>query len=1439
MSNPITYSEFFKHFVLRKKQDVVNPKVLGIGEVILPKGSLLHFVPKTVNEKGPGSSEAFISNFPKEVFIEFVRDGYKPVMGHGRVVAYDYPKAVKAYRASHYMYSWVREISTVYNKENVLVVKNYGMIPQGFVYRPSIFVNYEKYYNMMHLLIENINAEAEKGVRRQYMRIDLPLNLPSLVELEKDYGRFIDGFKDGYPVLMRNMLESTKAENCYWLLDLLGFLFGQYSFSLFGKLTDQAYKDLHILFTSQSKVIVVQLGLLKGWLDETNPKDEKTYPSARKEFESLKTLTRHNAVKRFYLALMNLSRGGVPENVLIKEETKNVIPIAGEKGTVDQVAAGTSREEEEETSNLPETRDHTGSGTVPRADRPAGSILDVFSRSEGPGEAHDEEQDTAGERGADSNLEEWTSPVDDKLLEVEKVQTEINTHKNVFKTPESGVKRALEERAKEGTLTVAEHDFFMRKATRYQHIEMENGQTFEEFIQIKPEEVKDLGGEIEGEFLPVLDESMLRSRAKSLKIEYPQKFLHRDIGRMVLGLQNAGFAMNDYRREKVVSVEGSYEVHSIQLHEVNGDQVTVHTRLPTVLKDGTYVIDGVKQHMQLQRREKPFRKISPREVVLSSYYDRKLMVSRSPKMVDNLSTFMVKQISLQSKRKGYTVTKGSTWDRSLKAPRIYSILARQYKYITVDGLVLDFRLKDLLELHPEFKAYTRPDRFLIGVKDGLPLIIDDYGNLYKGEEELGTVEDLLGIDVRKAPLEHVVINISGYSFPLGVVLCFYFGIDELLRVIKATTRSVPVGTRPKLTEDEYAIQFNDEYLIFNRREKLTTLIFGGMPKLNNISNFSRSDLNNNSIWSALMGDPRVRPSQFQEMKNLFDLFIDPITKDLLKEMKLSEDFHYLLIDAAKALETDYSRHEVEIEEQRIVGYERFAGHLYTEFVKSIRQYRNKGKGRKHKLDFNPDAVIIAIGTDRSTNLVEEVNPVHQVKDQEEVTFGGTGGRSEITMVKRARTQLESYKGVISEANKDSGKVGYVTYTTSDPGIADFRGNVDPKNKRTPTGDGSVTMNLMYGGTHDDVKRAVFTSTQASQAVMAKNYEIVTLRTGYENVLAHRTSDLYSKVAAEDGKVTKVENDRLLVEYKDGTTDSYPLGLVIGEASGEYHPHNRTTDLKVGDTFRKGDVIGWDENWFGRDPFCPGQVGVKMGKMCQIVMVEDQDVYEDSIAISKELAMEARTPFIKPSRFAEDVSNNLVMRVKVGDYVEQDTILCDIEEPHLVEGEELPELEADINKLGIKQIRSKHHGKIVHIDVRYNSPLDKMSDSFRSFIVQKDKETKRKGLVEGTGVENNAISTMFNLNRPMLGPGKAFITFYIESLDPSTNADKYVIGNQMKATVGRIMERPLKTASGIVIDVKSSFKGMFNRMVLSLRNKLVANEYGYQITRQAIKLYRGK
>lgn len=1441
---PILYNDFFRNMVLRKKQDLVNPVFHGISEISLPKNSLLQFVPKNPADYGPSNSEAFISNYPAEIYIDFVTDLLHPVMGNGRVATFDLKKAISSYRAGHYNYNWTRDITTVYAKDRALVVRNYGLVPHRFIYRASLYVNYEKYYNQMAMVIDGINAEAVRGDRHQFLRIELPLNLPSFTELFDDYSLLIKNFKDGLPVLSPQVIGATKAENTYWLLDLLGWLLGQTEFTLFGKISEKALGSLHFIFTYQSKALVLKASLVKEWLDEVGLKPGQEFKTPFLELQGLKSTKRMNVVKRFYLVFLSLTRDLVPEKEMAKEGLGNDgLKGAGDEtdstdSKVDSGTAGKTSGRKGQDNN--EDGKSTGQGKPTNTGNDSGNILDIFADSSKDSGGLPQAEGSEGTGSADEGAAEWSSEVSDELLEVQEGGGEINTSKVAFPSPESGVKLVLDERAREGRLTVTEQEFFMRKGTRFKHIEMPNGQTFEEFIQVNQEDLDALAKEskIEANFTTVLDESMLSSRATEVKNGYAAKFLQKDIASMALGFQNAGFAMNDYRVENHSSVEGSYDVHSIQYHHVNGDQVTIHPRFPVVKDDGSFIIDSVKQHFQLQRRERVFRKISGWEVALTSYYDRKLMITRSRKVVDDLEKFMVKQIALQSKVKKYTFSKGGKFDRSYKAPRIYSMLAKQYKSITVEDTVLDFNLPALLEANPEYKKYTKQDRFLIGVKGGEPLTIDDYGNLYQGDTNTGTVEALLGVDLTKAPLEHALINISGYQFPLGVVLCYYFGIDELLKVIKATTRSVGIDKRLKLEPDEFAIKFNDQYLVLSRREKLTTMIFGGMPKLTNISNFSKTDLNNNSIWTALMGDPRVRPAQFQEMKNLYTLFLDPISREELRKMKLPESFHYLLIEAAKALETDYTRHEVEIEEQRFVAYERFAGLFYREMCKANRQFQNKGTSRRHKLDFNPDAVIIAIGEDNSGQQVEEVNPVHQVKDQEEVTFGGTGGRNEITVVKRARTQLVSYQGKISEANKDSGKVGFVTYTSSDPAIIDYRGNIDLNKPRTPCGDGSVTMNLMYGGRHDDAKRAVFTSTQWSQAISASNYGIVSLRTGYENVIPHRTSELYSKVAKANGTVTEVKDDELVITYDDKSVDRYPLGLYIGEASGEYHRHTRVTDMKVGQSFKKGDVVGWNDNWFMRDIFCPGQVGLKGGFQVRVGLFEDQDTYEDSIAISSRIANETLIPYIKPTPFTMKIMDNLVMRAKVGDEIEQDSILCDIEEPHLVEGNHDASFVAEVNKLGIKQVKSTHHGKIVDIRVQYNGALENMSESVRQFVTKANKLTKRKNQIVGDPVETNAVSGIFNVNRPSIQPDTLLVIFFVESQDGRTRADKFVFGNQLKATAGRIMTKKMYTEDRQEIDAKTSFKAPFNRMVISFRNRLIVNEWSFQFTKRAIAVYRG-
>ncbi len=66
------------------------------------------------------------------------------------------------------------------------------------------------------------------------------------------------------------------------------------------------------------------------------------------------------------------------------------------------------------------------------------------------------------------------------------------------------------------------------------------------------------------------------------------------------------------------------------------------------------------------------------------------------------------------------------------------------------------------------------------------------------------------------------------------------------------------------------------------------------------------------------------------MDLIVDMFIDPITKEILTEMKEPTDFIGLLVRSAELLQTDWSPDETDMMHMRIKGYERMAGAVYTE-----------------------------------------------------------------------------------------------------------------------------------------------------------------------------------------------------------------------------------------------------------------------------------------------------------------------------------------------------------------------------------------------------------------------------------------------------------------------------------------------------------------------------
>lgn len=1075
-----TYLEFFKAYILRKKTDLVTPRFHPVSDIVLPRGSMIHYMPRHENDDGPSVSETFISNYPDEVYIDF-QFGFTPVLGKAHSITFNSTPVIKIYRNKHYNYKWLRDLSGIYRKEKKLIVLNHALAQRGNKYMPDRFINYYRAYNNLNMLVSRIN---ENGInhpeRQQFIRLDLPLNMPGYRDLLKDIHNLIKSFHDGKPVANTNFLTSTKAENCYWLMDLLLFFTGDYEHSLFGKLDKAVWNNLHFIFMSNSKLFIINIGLLMSWLE----------PLMQKEGDAIIT-----ASKRIYLSLINLSNNSSFKDTLDAKESDNRGVDSRE-----EEAEGNGNQSEE---NVSSGQNQSGEDNTEADNHSDNNLASIFRRAEeakrleqstsesaGSGHVQQGVPDVSERKGIRADEEDltlnvdksiiideeegldWLSPIDDSLLEPVAVSEAISVSKDVFSKPESGIELALEELAREGSLTVKQQEFYLNKAQSYKSIAMPNGQTMEDFIKISHEELHDVKGEIKGKFPTVTDKTMLRQRVLDLKVGYAKKIMHKHIAACVLNMQNAGYILTDYQLEQLEDIEGSYQNIKFQLMPVEGKAAIRNTRIPTIDDDGNYLVDGVKSYFQFQRMEKPIRKIAEDKVVLTSHYDKKVNINRSEFAADNYGSAFIKQILLKAKQKYLKVSIGSLVDRSVRCPRYFTMLSRKFKTITVlegehAGTELNFDTHHILEKHPDWKVYLKEDSWVIGEHKGKVLTIDEFGIIKLGGVTLDGIEELLGVDMKRLPIEYVVVNVNGYRFPAGVVLCYYFGIDKLLQILKTEYRTIPAGQRYKLEPGEYSLKFNDEQLVFDKRDRLSTLVFGGMTKLANLSNFSRVDLNKRNIWVPLMGDPKVRPNHFQEMRNMYDLFIDPITKKRLTDMGYSTDFHYLIIDAVKLLLNDHTRHEVEIEEQNIIGYERFVSHLYSEFCKSNRQFKTKAKTGNQTFDLNPEAVITNIITDASAGSVKEINPFHIAKSQEDYTFGGFKGRDEQTMLKKTRGQLKSYKGIISEANKDNGKVGFVGYLVSDPRIKNYLGEVDTKVESKGSQMLSSIGNLKYGTTLDD------------------------------------------------------------------------------------------------------------------------------------------------------------------------------------------------------------------------------------------------------------------------------------------------------------------------------------------------------------------------------------
>lgn len=94
---------------------------------------------------------------------------------------------------------------------------------------------------------------------------------------------------------------------------------------------------------------------------------------------------------------------------------------------------------------------------------------------------------------------------------------------------------------------------------------------------------------------------------------------------------------------------------------------------------------------------------------------------------------------------------------------------------------------------------------------------------------------------------------------------------------------------------------------------------------------------------------------------------------------------------------------------------------------------------RSKLEINPYEVWKNINDDSTSVLVDDLNPIAILKQEEDVTFTGFGGRNKDTLNQRTREYDSSQIGILSEAVKDSSDVGVSAYMSASPKLSNLRG----------------------------------------------------------------------------------------------------------------------------------------------------------------------------------------------------------------------------------------------------------------------------------------------------------------------------------------------------------------------------------------------------------------
>jgi hypothetical protein len=1046
------------------------------------------------------------------------------------------------------------------------------------------------------------------------------------------------------------------------------------------------------------------------------------------------------------------------------------------------------------------------------------------------------------------------NPVDLKELEEE-------THTDATGLdPNSTIVRLINEHGENGNLSAKEQTGLLKLSQRYKSIQDPHGsgKTLDKMV-VTDEDITIRRDVLINDSAGSIPDSMKYSSLDSMEKDYLKNIMPKDIVQMVLKLQDGGIIIKDMKAKKKIDAASKTIEYTVSSVPIAGESAPFKLTMPIVEEDGTFTLGGTKYRLDKQKGEMPIIKTKPNVVALGTYYG-KLFITRTEASSLNISKWINKVLLNNDNRNNpdgnvTDILHGTSIIKD-KVPRMYSAIAELYRGFTVSNQYeFTFSYSNISKSFTELEISAMGELKLIpcgrDIKSKQPLGMDDIGKVYvvipKTDKNmsdhnviyLGTVPNLISEDLGNGPIEYTEIEMFSKRLPIILAFFIQYGIEKTFRLLHVTYRQEPTNIRIPYDQNEFLFKCKDTVFVIDISNPYRKLIVGGLHSIRDISNRYKSvDYNHKQAYASIFTSLGLSIHHIREVGLMWDMFIDPISEAILKIEGQPTEFKELLLHASDLLIDD---HMPDTKSVRYKGYERIAGMLYRELVLAMRTHRAKGSSSGTSFTINPRALLLSIQQDQTIMLVEESNPIHNLKEKESFTHTGSGGRSGDTMMKDDRGFKRGDFGIDSMDTKDSGKVGVCASLTADPLFENNRGmtKYTEFNDANPVNSLSTSFLMSPGASHDDGKRQCFISIQNSHTVSCDNYEALPYRTGYEEIIGARADELFAVSALDDGVVSNITKDVLTVMYTGTKKHNYEFGIKHGVVSGTMVAHNRVTDMVVGQKFKKSDILIFDAGFFQRSELNPNNVVYKHGVLANVALVDNSLTNEDGAVFSSEFAKKMYTTQTKAHYIVVDFDSVVHNLVQVGMEVEPETIMCTLEgfvseDLHTRDPSSIKALTA----IGANNPKAKVYGKITFMDVVYYGKLEDMHESLQVIATKYDNlRGKKVTTLDSSDAKTGKINESIRVGGVKLEPNQMVIRIFIDSLLGMEGGDKYVVGHQLKGTVSSVATDPMTCEDGRVIDLKFAHLSVSNRIVEAIKICGMMNEILRVGTLEMIKIYK--